>query len=77
MIELRNSINSEEIPENENPKKVVNIFEKIIDFNKSQKGKELKILTPKPILQRLSTALAQSDKSYILCIKKQKLLKSI
>ena len=33
LIELRNSINSKEIPENENPKKVVNIVEKIPDFN--------------------------------------------
>ena len=33
LIELRNSINSKEIPENENPKKVVNIVEKINNFN--------------------------------------------
>ena len=39
LIELRNSINSKEIPENENPKKVVNIVEKIIDFSKKQKGR--------------------------------------
>ena len=30
MTELRNSNNSKEIPENENPKKVANIVEKII-----------------------------------------------
>ena len=46
LIELRNSINSKEIPENENPKNVVNIVRKIIDFNK-KKAKGLKILTPK------------------------------
>ena len=38
LIELRNSIKSKEIPENENPKKVVNIIEKILDFNKQEKG---------------------------------------
>ena len=59
MIELRNSINSKEIPENENPKKLVNIIEKIIDFNKKQKDKGLKISTPKQMLQRLPIALAQ------------------
>ena len=36
LIELRNSINSKEIPENENPKNVVNIVQKIIDFNKKK-----------------------------------------
>ena len=36
LIDLRNSINSKEIPENENPKKVVNIVEKILDFNKQR-----------------------------------------
>ena len=60
MIELRNSINSKEIPENENPKKVVNIVEKIIDFSKKQKeGKGIKMLTCKQILQILPIALAQ------------------
>ena len=59
MVNLRNSINSKEIPENENPKKIVNIVEKFLDFNKQQKFKELKILTPKQMLQRLPVALAQ------------------
>ena len=59
LIKLRNSINSKEIPENENPKKVVNIIEKIIGFNKKQKDKGLKISTPKQMLQRLPIALAQ------------------
>ena len=39
LINLRNSINSQEIPENENPKKIVNIVEKILDFSKQQKVK--------------------------------------
>ena len=84
-------ININEISENENPKKVVNIVEKILNFNEQQKGKGIKILTPKQMLQRLPIALAQvkagdtsenllneineSDKSYILCIEKKKLLK--
>ena len=59
MINLRNFIKSKEIPENENPKKIVNIAEKIFDFNKQQKGKEIKILTSKQMLQRLPIALAQ------------------
>ena len=59
MTELRNSINSKGIPENENPKKVVNIVEKIIDCNKKQKGKVIKILTPKQMLQRSPIALTQ------------------
>ena len=61
MIELRNFINSKEFLENENPKKVVNIVEKFIDFNKKQKGKGLKILTRKQMLQRLLIALAQVE----------------
>ena len=43
LIDLRNSINSKEIPENENRKKVVNIVKKILDFNNQQKGKGIKI----------------------------------
>ena len=58
MIELRNSINSKEISGNENPKKVVNIAEKIFDFNKKQKGKGLKIF--QQMLQRLPIDLAQA-----------------
>ena len=59
MINLRNSVNSKEIPENENLKKVVYFVEKILDFIKQQKGKGIKILTPKQMLQRLLIALAQ------------------
>ena len=57
MINLRNSINSKEIPENENLKKIANIVE-ILDFNKQQRGKGIKILTPKQ-MQRLRIALGQ------------------
>ena len=59
LINLRDSINSKETPQNENLKKMVNIAERIIDFHKQQKGKGIKILTPKQMLQRLPIALAQ------------------
>ena len=39
-------------------KNLVNIIEKILDFNKRQKSKRTKILTPKPMLQRLPIALS-------------------
>ena len=52
---LGNSVNSKEIPENENPKKVVDIAKKILVSNKQQKGKGIKIL----MLQRLPIVLAQ------------------
>ena len=48
--------------------------------HKTQSGEEVKILSPKQMLQRLPVALAQvkagnTYKSYILCIEKKKLLK--
>ena len=61
MVDLRrNNINIKEILENENLKKgsiLCNIVEKILDFNKQQKGKGIKILTPKEMLQRSPIAL--------------------
>ena len=39
MIELKNSINRNEISKNENPEKIMDIVEKNLDFNKQQKGK--------------------------------------
>ena len=67
MIDLRNSINSKKIDENENLKKVVNIVEKILDFNTQQRGKEhpsdlnthVKISTPKKMVQTLPLVLTQ------------------
>ena len=41
-MNLKNSINDKEIPQNENPKKIVNIVEKILNFNKQQILKQLK-----------------------------------
>ena len=61
-----------EIPNNENPEKVINIVEEIFNFDKQQKGKglplnferaNLKILNPKQILQRLPISLAQVQAS--------------
>ena len=59
MIDLRNSIIRKKIPEDENPNKIVNIVDKIMEFNKQQEGKELKTLTSKRMLRRLSIALSQ------------------
>ena len=74
MIDLRNGVNIKGIPESQNPKKVANIIEEILDFNKQQKGKGLpcmlalrhldlakpiKTLTPKRMLQRLPIVFAQ------------------
>ena len=41
LIDLRNSIIKKEIPENENPNKIVDIVEKLLDCNKQQKRKEM------------------------------------
>ena len=56
LIDLRNTIIRKEIPENENPNEIVNFVEKILNFNKQQKGKGIKILIPKQMLQRLLMA---------------------
>ena len=51
MINLRNAINEKEIPENENPSKIVDTVEKILDVKKQQKDtldffhKQLRILS--------------------------------
>ena len=37
MIDLRNAVNKKEIPKNENPDKVIDIVEDILNFNKQQK----------------------------------------
>ena len=59
MIKLIEVTNIKELPENKNHKKVVNIVEKNLNFNEQQKGRGLKILTHKQMLQRLPIALAQ------------------
>ena len=47
--------------ENENPRLIVQIVEKILKFNKQnqQEGQGIKILTPNQMLNRLTIALAQ------------------
>ena len=40
-----------EIPEDENPNEIVDFAEIILDSNKDQKGKGIKILTTKQMLQ--------------------------
>ena len=59
MIDSRSNINRKETFKNENLEKLIEIVEKIRDFNKQQKGKGIKILTPKQMLQRLPITLAQ------------------
>ena len=59
LIDLRNAANKTEIPKNKTADKVIDIVEEILNLNKQQKGKWLKILTPKQMLQRLPMALAQ------------------
>ena len=59
-IHLRNSVNSKNIPESENPKKIVEVVEKILDFNKQQKGKGIKIISSKQMLQRLPMRLPKA-----------------
>ena len=59
LINLRNAVNKKEIPEKEKPDVVINIAEKILEFNKQQKGSGLKVLTPKQTLQILPITLAQ------------------
>ena len=39
--------------------KTVDIVEKLLDFNKQQKGRGIKLLTARQMLQRLPIALAQ------------------
>ena len=82
LIDLRNDVNT-----NKNPDKMINIVEK--SFTKQQKGKELKELTSKQMLERSPKALPQVKvgntpenllneliKFYILYIEQTKLLKN-
>ena len=54
-------VNRKEISRNKNPDEVIDIAEEIINFNKQQKGKRLKKLTSKQMLQRLPIALCASN----------------
>ena len=55
--ELRYTLIRNEISGNEYPNKMISVVEKILNFNKQQKCKGLKIPTPKQMFQRLSIAL--------------------
>ena len=57
--ELRNSVIKKEIPKNENPNKIIDIVEKILEFNNQQKGTGCKIITFKQMLQRSPIAPVQ------------------
>ena len=59
MLNLRNDVNKKRISKNEDPEKIISIVEKLIDLNKQQKSRELKLLNLKQILQRLPIAFAQ------------------
>ena len=39
LTELKKDINRKKNPKNENPNEIIDIVEKILDFNKQQKGK--------------------------------------
>ena len=45
------------IPENEYQNKTIGIAEKVLSLITNEKGKGLKILTPKQVLQRISIEL--------------------
>ena len=62
LSDLKNEIKkmSENKIEIEKPNKIVDIVEKIIDFNKqNQEGQGLKIFTPEQMLSRLPVTLTQ------------------
>ena len=59
LIDLGNDAIKKTIPENENADKVTGIVEKIIDFNKYQKGKGLRVSSLRQMLQRLPIVFAQ------------------
>ena len=69
LIDLRSPVNKTKVPENENPDKVIDIVEKILDFVKQERGKVLKILTLKQMLQRLQIAITQVKAGKIIHLK--------
>ena len=50
---------SEKEKEIEKPYEIMDIVEKILEFNRQQHGKGLKIITPNQMLNRLPISLAQ------------------
>ena len=51
LIKSMEDVHINEIPENENLKKIANIAEKIINLNEKQKGSGFKIITLKKCLK--------------------------
>ena len=43
----------------ENPNEIINLAEKILEFNRQRQGQDLKILTPNQMFSRLPISLAQ------------------
>ena len=59
LVNVKNAISRKETTENEKPHEVINIVEKIIEFNEKHLGIGIKVLTSKQLFQRLPVALAQ------------------
>ena len=59
--DLKNEIKkmTEDEIKTEKPNEIVDIVEKILEFNEQQEGKGLRILTPSQMLSRLPISLAQ------------------
>ena len=57
--DLKKEIEDKSEKEIENPNKIVDVIENILEFNRQQQGQGLKILTPNQMLSRLPNTLAQ------------------
>ena len=64
---LRNRAIRKEVPENENPNKIISIvaIENFLNFNNQQKDKGLKILTPNQMLQRLPIKAGNTSGNFL------------
>ena len=75
---LRKNINRKKISENENPEKIVNIIEKIVNFNNQQKTKERSRSCQLHVLQTQLPQLVQvSDHSNIKIITFKQMLQRL
>ena len=57
--EIENMCENEKKKKNEKPNEMVDIVQNILEFNRQQEGRGLKILTPSQMLSRLPISLAQ------------------
>ena len=69
LIDLRNTINRKEIPQNENPNKLVSIVQKVLNFHGQQKSKGIEILNFKPMFHRLPITLVQVEIPLVIHLK--------